>query len=194
MRLLLDEALVQCLSQWCVLSLTLLFSCLAAALMQLRGKDRQHKFGGNRTAIFIYPSLLLLMFELQLWVFLHLWDKSLHHGGRSDLSSVLRLWDRPTGGRLSPAVLLIHHRALRQDAAPMTGHQQLTYSGFFPAWGLGLACCPAVQRGESLLLAWRGAAGRGGLSLPLELRLQVEGGSEARSESDKVASVLNWVL
>lgn len=71
------------------------------------------------------------MFELQLSVFFILCDKSLHHGGRSDSSCVLRVWDGPTGARLTRAVLLIHHRGLRQGAAALTAHQQLTYySGF----------------------------------------------------------------
>lgn len=105
---------------------------LAAPLNQLRGREGQKETGGgggrDRSEICIYKNLSQTA-AANVWASVagvfHLYDKSLHYGGRSDSSAVLRLWDGPTGAQLRPAVLLIHHRVLRQRAAALTGHQKL---------------------------------------------------------------------
>lgn len=110
-----------------VLSLTLYLSSLAAALSQLKGEERGAQHLGY-SVIFIYkrdlsqPAAAARVRASVVGLF-HLCDESLHRGGRNDSSSVLGLWDGPTGARLSPAVLLIHHRGLRREAEALTGHQ-----------------------------------------------------------------------
>lgn len=119
MRITLDETLDG------VLSLTLHFSSSIKSTFRLfRGRKKNW---GNWSAVSQPAAAHELFFFLFFHVGLfHLDDKSLHHGGRSDSSSVLRLWGRPTGARTRPCCPSFRHRTLRQEAAALTGHQQLT--------------------------------------------------------------------